>query len=102
MTSSPHSGKDKTKQNMWKQKAKATLDGLMVKPAAKRTHKVVKSIIDTNEQSASKPAAKTCKTSDKTFPGLSSSMVVISQVWPTLQVSLIVTSFFLVFTSIVL
>ena len=50
-------------------------------------------IVDNNEQSASKPAVKTCKTLDKMwFPELLSSMTVISRVRPTLRALLSQTS----------
>ena len=64
MASKSTSGKDKAKRqpviSANKQKTRnsnATLDGLAVKSAAKRTRKEAKSIVDT-DQSASKPSAK--------------------------------------------
>lgn len=77
MASKSGSGRNKAKQqpiiNTRKRKAinlKEFLDGLAVKSAAKRTGKETKSIVDTDEQLASKPTARNLRHARRLSPSM--------------------------------
>ena len=80
MASKSSSGRNKVKQqpfiNTCKQKAMNSmefLDGLAVKSAVKRTGKEMKSIVDTDEQLASKPTARETRKEAKSIDEQSAS-----------------------------